>query len=452
MRRAFLTLMSALFALATGAMAQPPATTGDRAKAADILTMKDRATLRDTWLEERLDSLIPTLMDEADIDMWVLIAREYNEDPVVKTMLPAKWLNARRRTILIFTRTEGGAERLAVARYPVGTLFPSAWDPEAQPDQWKRLAELIAERNPEKIAINTSSLFGLADGMAHQQHAEFMEALPRRLRKRVVSGEKLAIGWLQTRTEAEMEVFPGIVRIAHNIIDEAFSRAVITPGVTSTEDVEWWMRDQLTSLGLSTWFHPSISVQRAEKSVDPRWPAALPSDQIIRPGDLIHVDFGISYLGLNTDTQQHAYVLREGETEAPKGLSDGIAAVNRASDHLTKCFETGLSSNQILGCAIDAATGDGLRPTFYSHGIGYHGHGAGSGIGWWDNQSTEHPSGFLPLRPMTAWSIELNTKEVVPEWGGQDVVFKAEEDAFFDGKTVTYMDGRQTRLHLIPSE
>lgn len=439
------------FLLIASANAQP-ATTGERADRAPILTMKDRAEVRDGWLEERLDKLMPALMDEAGIDLWVLIAREYNEDPVVKTMLPAKWLNARRRTIMVFARNEEGVERLAVARYPVGTIFPSAWQPEQEPDQWARLVEIIGERDPETIAVNTSSLFGLADGLAHQQHKEFMQALPRRLRKRVVSGEQLAINWLQTRIDAEMEVFPGIVRIAHDIIDEAFSLAVITPGVTTTEDVEWWMRDQLTSLGLGTWFHPSVSIQRAEKAEDPAWPAALSSAQVIRPGDLLHVDFGVTYLGLNTDTQQHAYVLRPGETDAPEGLRDGIAAVNRATDHLMSCFETGKTSNEILGCARDKATAEGLRPSYYSHGIGYHGHGAGSGIGWWDDQSTDHPSGFVPLRPMTAWSIELNTTEAVPEWGGQDVVFKAEEDAFFDGRSVAFMDGRQTRLHLIPSE
>ncbi|MEM1381502.1 MAG: M24 family metallopeptidase [Pseudomonadota bacterium] len=414
--------------------------------------MKERAAVRDAWLEERLDNLMPQLMDEAEIDLWVLIAREYNEDPVVKTMLPATWLNARRRTILLFARTETGVARYAVARYPVGTLFPSAWDPETQPDQWARLAELIAEHDPAKIAINTSSLFGLADGMAYRQHKEFMAALPRRYRRRVVSGERLAINWLQTRSASEMAVFPGIVRIAHDIIETAFSRQVITPGETTTEDVEWWMRDRLTALGLGTWFHPSVSVQRQELGVADNWPATLGEEQVIRPGDLVHVDFGVTYLGMNTDTQQHAYILTPGETDAPQGLKTGIAAMNRATDHLTSCFEVGVSSNAVLGCALDAARADGLRPTYYSHGIGYHGHGAGSGIGWWDDQSTEHPSGFLPLRPMTAWAIELNNVASVPEWGGQDVVFKAEEDAFFDGTSVRYMDGRQTRLHLIPSQ
>lgn len=434
------------------AMAASPATTGDRAERAEILSQRQRAVVRDAWLEERLDQLLPQIMREAGIDMWVIIARENNEDPVAKTMLPAKWMGARRRTILVFADNGDSVSRYAVARYPVGTMFPSAWNPEEQPDQWARLVELIEEADPQSIALNTSSMFRLADGLTQQQYTEFMAALPRRYRRRVVSGEQLATDWLQTRIPAEINVFSGIVRIAHDVISEAFSRAVVTPGETTTEDVEWWMHDKLTALGLSTWFHPSVSIQRPTASDSGKWPARLKTEDTIVPGDLLHVDFGITYLGLNTDTQQHAYVLRPGETEAPQGLVNGIAAANRATDHLTSSFRTGLSSNQILGLAREAAIADGLRPSFYSHGIGYHGHGAGSGIGWWDNQSTEHPMGHLPLRAMTAWAIELNTTEPVPEWGGQDVVFKVEEDAFFDGNTVTFMDGRQTNLYLIQSD
>ncbi|GGY51947.1 M24 family metallopeptidase [Parvularcula lutaonensis] len=428
------------------------ATTGERAERMPILTERDRAALEDAWLESRLDHLVPSLMREYGIDMWVLVAREYDEDPVVETMLPATWLSARRRTVLVFSDNGETVERFAVARYPVGTLFSSAWNPEEQPDQWQRLADLIVEADPETIAVNTSSLHSLADGIAHTQYEELSKALPRRYRRRMVSAEDLALGWLETRSAAEMEVYPGIVRIAHDIIDEAFSSAVITPGVTTPDDVRWWMRDKVTELGMEVWFHPSVQIQRTDQYTPTDSGQTLPNGDVIRPGDLLWVDFGITYLGLNTDTQQHAYVLRPGETEAPEGLRAGLAALNRTTDHLTKAFRTGLTSNEILALARNAAIADGLRPSYYSHGIGYHGHGGGSPIGWWDDQSTDHPMGQRPLRPHTAWSIELNTTVSVPEWGGQDVEFRAEEDAYFDGERVRYLDGRQTRLHLIPSE
>ena len=436
-----------------GAGLAEPATTGERAERAEILPMRERAELRDRWLESRLDRLVPQLLSETGTDMWVLVAREYNEDPVVETMLPATWINARRRTILVFARdTDGSVRRYAVARYPVGTLFPSAWNPEEQPDQWQRLVEIIRRHDPETIAINVSPLFALADGLSHQQHEDFMDALPRKYRRRIVSGEPLAIGWLSTRSGAEMELYPGIVRIAHDIIDEAFSRAVITPGETTTDDVRWWMRDRVNELGMTVWFHPSVTIQQPARERSSPADEATDPAQVIQPGDLLWVDFGITYLGLNTDTQQHAYVLKPGESEAPGGLRDGLAALNRSTDILMDAFKEGRRSNEILDIARQSATAEGLRPSYYSHGIGYHGHGAGSPIGWWDDQGTDHPKGYLPLRADTAWSIELNTTFSVPEWGGQDVVFRAEEDAFFDGEAVRFMDGRQTRFHLIPSE
>lgn len=411
--------------------------------------MRERAEIRDGLLRDRLDNLVPEIMRARGIDFWVLIAREYNEDPVVETMLPATWISARRRTILVFADDGENVSRYAVARYPVADLFPSAWNPERDPDQWARLADIVEEHDPKRIGINVSSLEGLADGLSYTQHKEFMEALPRRYRRRVASAEALALDWLETRSPAEMDIYPGIVRIAHDIIAEAFSNEVIEPGITTADDVRWWMQDRVVELGMKVWFHPSVSIQRTDRYTPTAANQSLASDQVIRPGDLLWVDFGITYLGLNTDTQQHAYVLRPGETEAPQGLRDGLAALNRTTDHLTDAFEVGRTSNEILGIARSNAIDDGLVPSYYSHGIGYHGHGGGSPIGWWDDQSTDHPQGQRPLRANTAWSIELNSTVVVPEWGDQPIEFRAEEDAFFDGEKVRYMDGRQTRFHLI---
>ena len=102
-----------------------------------ILSLKDRAALQDGWLKQRLDTVIPGLMRKHGIDMWVLVAREYLEDPVVATMLDAESFSARRRTILVFYDPGEGKpiERLTVSRYGLGGLFTPAWNPEKQPDQ-----------------------------------------------------------------------------------------------------------------------------------------------------------------------------------------------------------------------------------------------------------------------------------------------------------------------------
>ena len=409
-----------------------------------LLTLRQQAALRDAWLAQRLETLVPALMREQGVDMWVLIAREYVEDPVVATMLDARSMHARRRTILVFFDPGEGkpVERLTVSRYGLAGLFTPVWQPETEPDQWQRLAQVVAERNPQKIALDISAQTALADGLTHSQYVDLIEALPEELRSRIVPAGPLAIGWLESRIPAELEVYPSIVRTAHAIIAEALSDAVITPGTTSAEDVQWWMREKISALGLDTWFHPSIAIFRMGLS------SGLTGDAVIEPGDMLWTDFGITYLGLNTDTQQLAYVLKPGESDAPEGLKAGLAAANAVQDALTSEFRVGRTGNDILAAARARAISAGYQPSIYSHPIGFHGHGAGPAIGFWDNQEAS-PAGDYLVRAGTAWSIELAVTNNVPEWGDQAVQFRTEEDMVFDGEQVSYLDGRQSEFHLI---
>ena len=425
---------------------------GPPAEMPTILPLRERAALRLAWLEERLDTVVPALMRREGVDVWILIAREYNEDPVVETMLPPTWLAARRRTILVFHDGggEGGVDRFAVARYSIGDLFRSAWDKERQPDQWARLAELIRERDPRAIAVNVSPTFALADGLTASEHDALVGALGPELSKRIVPGESLAIGWLETRIPAELEVYPSICRIAHAILREGLSPRAIQPGHTTTEDLEWWFRERVVALGLDTWFHPSVSVQRIEAEERSGSFASREGVRTIRRGDLVHVDFGITYLGLNTDTQQHAYVLRAGETEAPGGLRDGMRAAKRVQDILMSAFVAGRTGNEILAAALEQASREGIEATIYTHPLGFHGHGAGPTVGLWDQQEGVPGKGDYPLHPSTAHSIELNAALEVPEWADKRVRFMLEEDAWFDGRDTRFLDGRQEELYLIP--
>ncbi|PSJ39480.1 M24 family metallopeptidase [Allosphingosinicella deserti] len=409
-----------------------------------IMSLRAQAQLRNAWLAERLDTIVPALMREQGIDMWVLVAREYLEDPVMATMLDAESMHARRRTILVFHDPGAGrkVERLTVSRYGMGGLFQPAWRPEAEPDQFRRLSAIIAEKKPRKIALDISSESAFADGLTKSQHDALIAALPTDYAERVVSGEELAIGWLEARIPAEMKVYPEIVRTAHAIIAEGFSGKVIKPGRTTAADVVWWFRERIAALKLSTWFQPSVSIFRQGSAEE------LSGDTVIRSGDMLWTDFGIMHLGLATDTQHLGYVLRPGESDAPAGLRAGLANANRVQDALASSFETGLSGNQMLERARAKAIAAGLRPSIYSHPIGFHGHGAGAAIGFWDDQNPS-PRGARQLRPNTAWSIELSHTQKVPEWGGQELPFRLEEDAFFDGVTLRYLDGRQKSFHLI---
>lgn len=412
-----------------------------------ILPMRDRAALIDRILSRRLETIIPRIMRETGITMWIVAAREYFEDPVIATMLDAESMHARRRTILVFHDPGEGqpVERLTVSRYGMGDLFHPSWDPAQQPDQWQALAEIIADRDPSAIAINTSDRTAFGDGMTYSQYNALMAALPETYRQRVVSGETLSLRWLESRTDDELAIYPGIVRLAHALIGEAFSRKVITPGETTTNDVVWWYRQKLAELGLDTWFQPSVGIQRHGAK------GMLEGEVVIEPGDLLWTDFGITYLRLNTDTQHLAYVLKPDETTAPDGLAKGLAASNRVQDILRASFETGLSGNEVLALARQQALAEGLNPSIYSHPLGFHGHGAGTAIGFWDNQEGD-PRGNYRIRPDTTWSIELTSLKAVPEWDNQIVDFRTEEDAFFDGSAVRFLNGRQTKLTLIPSQ
>jgi len=429
--------------------AEPPVLPLSEAEQADpgtpeALTLRDRAKVIDAILADRLETVVPKLMREQGVDMWVLVAREYMEDPVVATMLDAESLRARRRTILVFSDPGGGKpiERLTVSRYGLAGLFKPVWNPDQQPDQWKALADAIAARNPKKIALNTSSLTAFGDGLTHSQHEDLVAALAPAYRTRIVSGQELSVGWLETRTPLEMKYYPGIVRLAHQVLAEGFSSKVIKPGVTTTDDVVWWWRERLARLGIDTWFHPSVGVTRQGVK------GLLEGDTVIQKGDLIWCDFGITYLRLNTDTQHLAYVLKDGETDAPAGLKAGLAAANKIQDAVRAAYAVGRTGNQALKIAREASIAQGLKPSIYSHPLGYHGHGAGPAIGMWDDQ-TGVPHGEQKIHADTGWSIELSAFAPVPEWGGQEVQFRTEEDAFYDGKTVRFLDGRQTALTLI---
>lgn len=419
---------------------------------AQVLSERERAVVVDDILEDRFNVLLPKLMDRTDIDMWVLISREYNEDPVLKTMLPATWLNARRRTILVFYRDQekNSIEKLAVARYNIGKSITSAWDKEKEPDQWKALTKIIEARNPKKIGLNYSDNFGLADGVVKTDYNEFIEALTPSYVSRIVSAEKLAIGWIETRTPKEMEYFEKLVDITHDIIKDAFSSKVITPGTTTTDDVVWYLRQRVTDMGLETWFHPTVDIQRSNEKLASHIESFSnrPEGKVIQKGDLLHCDFGITYLRLNTDCQQHAYVLKDGETQAPQFLVDAFADGNRVQDILTTNFTTGKTGNQILLKALKEGREEKLVPSIYTHPLGLYGHSAGPTIGMWDSQGGVSGTGDYPLYENTAYAIELNTTVTIVEWE-KDIRIMLEEAGFWGENGFSYVSGRQEDLILI---
>jgi Xaa-Pro aminopeptidase len=412
------------------------------------LPLRAQATVRNDWLRQRLDTVLPALMAREGFDMWIIAAREYNEDPVIMTLLPEPSMAARRRTILVFSRKpDGSVERITLDRYGFGDFYTRGWDPDTE-DQDACLARVVRERDPQTIGMDMSLTFAFGDGLTHTEYTRIAAALGKQYLARVKSAERLCVGWLETRIAAELEVYPSIVALGHTIIAEAFSSRTIVPGSTTTEDVVWWMRQTMHDAGLRAWFQPSITIQGA----DERWDSIQRTDDrriLIQHGDLLHCDMGFYYLGLATDQQQNAYVLKPGEEDAPEGLTAALAAGNKLQDILCRELTVGRTGNDVLRVALADARDAGLTPSIYTHPLGYHGHAAGPTIGLWDRQDGVPGNGDYPVFDHTCYSIELNVRHPVPEWDGQEVRIALEEDVILAGGKVSWLSGRQTALHVI---
>ncbi|MBA2555560.1 MAG: M24 family metallopeptidase [Geodermatophilaceae bacterium] len=407
------------------------------------LPLRAQADLLDSWLQQRLDTVLPALLDRAGLDTWIVVAREYHEDPVLRALLPGSWLSARRRTILVFHRIPSGVACLAVAPYPVGTAYEPVWDPQEEP-QWAALHRTVAAHDPNRIGINVSATFALADGMSSTEHRLTLEAL-REYADRVVPAEAVAIGLLETRLPAEIETAHELNALAHQVIAAAFSPDVVVPGHTTGLDVAWWIQQRFHDIGVPPWFLSTVDIQRRGAEL-----GDVPDDAVIERGDLLHCDVGLTSARLHTDTQQNAYVLEAGESAAPAGLVAALAVGNRMQDLAVAEFARGGTGNEILGRARAAAADAGIDAAVYSHPVGLHGHAAGPTIGMWDNQVSVPGSGDYPLYDDTIYALELCTYSPIPEWNDQRVRMALEQGIAVTEGRVDYLDRRQQELHLIP--
>lgn len=415
-----------------------------------ILPLRAQADVRNGWLQQRLAEFLPVLMAREGFDMWIIAAREYNEDPVIMTLLPEPAMAARRRTILLFTRqADGTVEQLTLDRYGHGDYYAKGWDPD-QEDQFACLGRLVRERDPQVIGLNVAHDFPFGDGLTQSEYQKIAAALGEHYMARTRSAERLCVGWLEHRIGPELTVYPGLATIAHALIAEAFSSRTIQPGITTTADVVWWFRQKMQDLGLRAWFQPSVEIQAPGVSFDgPAGGGSRTRRTLILPGDLLHCDVGFLYLGLATDHQQNAYVLKPGEAEAPAGLLKLLADGNRLQDLHLAAMQVERTGNEVLQRVLQQARDEGIEPQVYSHPLGYHGHAAGPTIGLWDQQGGVLGRGDYPVFDNTCYSIELNAQKAVPEWDNQVVRMALEEDAMLVDGQMHWLDGRQTTLHLI---
>jgi hypothetical protein len=442
----------AMLMLASSAAPPPQEPVAPRIR--PLPTLREQAREQQAWLGKRLSDVLPKVMREHGVEMWILSMREYAEDPVFFSLASPTTFAARRRTIYVFhdVRDHGpakGVERLALGGGDQGGLYEIYRDPNPRvsgaelvdDDQWRLLRQLVDKADPKSIALDIDPVNAFADGLHAGEREALEKALGPKLLKRVVREPRLAVEYIGTRIPEMLPRYRELQETVHALIATAFSSEVIHPGDTSTEDVEWWLRQRVQELGMTVWFQPDV--ERATAGVD--W-----SKGVIQRGDALRVDFGVIAMSLHTDTQHLGYVLRPGETGPPPGLLACLATTNRLQDLLLAEMKPGRSGNAALKSARAGMSRQGIDGTIYSHPIGDHGHGAGPLIGLWDRQEGVPVRGDLAIRPGTWFSIELQTTSPIPEWKGQRLTCRQEEEAYLDeAGDRRWVYRRQERFHLV---
>lgn len=432
-------------------------------------TLREQAQLQQQWLEQRLKTVLPGLMRQHGIDMWVIPMREYNEDPTFSSLVSPTTFAARRRTIYVFFdkcaasgRVDPGdgscVERIALGGTSQGGLYEAVRSTRAvdaavggrQAElwgdaQWQVLKDVIAQRNPSVIGVNISRVFAFTDGLTAGELEGMSEALGATWTSKFKRAEALPLEFIAARIPEEEAFYGKLQALVWRLIGEMYSSATIKPGVTRTSDLVWWWRQRVNDLGLGTWFQPSIDVQRRGVTAE-----QLGDDPIIQKGDVLHCDVGITALRLNTDTQHMAYVLLDGETDVPAGLKLAMKNANRLQDILFEEVRPGRTGNEILAATLAKMKAERLNGTMYSHPIGMHGHGAGPLIGLWDYQEGVPGRGDAKVIPNMWYSAELQVTTPVPEWNNQPVRVAQEEDFIIgaDGKP-RWAIRRQSEYHVV---
>ncbi len=418
-----------------------------------VMNMRDRVATVNKIVGMRFDRLLPQAMRETGFDMWVILCNEDNLDPVFRTMIPYNTWNPITQILVLYDPGSGqSVERLNISRTNLRGLFQdawnySAWDNEKKESQWDCLGRIVRERNPKVIGIDEGEIQWAAGGLTVALKNALVQAVGPQYASRLKSAEPLATRWLETLLPEELDVYGQVVAIAHEIVAETMSNAAITPGVTTIEDMNYYYWQKTVDRGLDLAFMPSCTIRGRSPQDIEKWGKG---DTTIRRGDLLHCDVGIQYLRYHSDHQEWAYVLRLGETDVPESFKKAMAEANRLQDSYMAEFKAGLSGDQILANILASARAKGIsKPRVYSHSIGYYLHEPGPLIGLPWEQAHNPGRGDVRLVDNSCFTAELSVDVPIPEWGGRELRMALEQDVVFTAGLARFVDGRQTRFHLV---
>jgi Xaa-Pro aminopeptidase len=450
MRAVLLTFVVSSLALPAAA-AEPPAGVPSACEMAPTLLPRSKQMEeRDRWLEKRHLMLLG-MMRRHDLDWWVVVNEEFHDDPLTPHVAPARPYAGNRDIFVFIDADEEGLRKVAVNGYAeesVARFFESASEPRRPAGA---LRELYAEHSPARIGLSIGGRRGITRGLTHSSYELLSRALGPEGTRRFVSAEGLIEEYLDTRIPEEFAHFETLVRLTEVLARRALSNEAITSGVTTVGDLRRFLFDALWAHGVGTWFQPDLRVQRAGKSgpTSRGFLAVAPESTVIRRGDLVHLDFGISYMGLDSDWQKMAYVLKEGETDAPAGLKRGLANTHALQDALMlRAARPGRPAAEVYEQVMAEMKEKGIEAMVYSHPLGNHGHALGPSIDF--RSSLGNPDGRARhLRPSSWISIELNTAIAVPEWDDQEVFIMQEDPAHLTDEGYRFFRPRQETFYLI---
>jgi Xaa-Pro aminopeptidase len=412
-----------------------------------LLSQREQLQVRSEWLKKRFDQMLLPMMRRHKIAMWIVVNEEFNSDPVTEYITPPIPIVGS-RDFFIFVDTGERLEKIAIVRYDEEQLKKYYKVINVSRDKLaETLRAVVAEYNPPTIALNMGGTRGQQNGLSHASYKMLAETLGAENEKKFVSAANFLTEFFDTRLPEELEHYRTAVLVTDILTRRALSNEVITPGKTTVGDVRWWLIQQVKDLGLSIWFQPDLRVQRQAKAneTSQQFLSVASESVVLQRGDLIHVDFGLSYMGFSTDWQKHAYILREGERDVPEGLKKAMKNTNRLQDAIFEVARAGMSGYEVYERAMEKMKAEKIEAMIYSHPIGTHGHGLGASIDF----RKAIGGGEERLRLGSYTSIELNTTTPVPEWNNQKVTIMAEDDAVMTEKGYEFIRPRQTAIYLI---
>jgi Xaa-Pro aminopeptidase len=414
-----------------------------------LLSLREQADVREDWLRKRLGTMLLPMMKRHGIEMWIVVNEEFHNDPVTPHIVPPIPIVGR-RDLFVFIDRGQRIERVALLRYSEERLKNHYRMLLPARDKFgEELKKLVDGHNSKTIALNIGGMRGQQSGLTYDGYRFLADALGPENEKKFVSAANFLTEFFDTRLPEELEHYRTAVLATDVITRRAFSNEVITPGKTTVGDVRWWMLQQLNDLGVDTWFQPDLRIQRqaVETGTTSQFLSTADEKVVFMPGDLLHVDFGLNYMGLSTDWQKHAYILKPGETDAPAGMKTALKNTNRLQDIIFAIARPGMTGSEVYEKTMAECKKQGIDAMIYSHPLGAHGHGLGPSI---DFRGLVGGGGNKIING-SYMSIELNTSTNVPEWGGQRVTIMAEDDAYMTDSGYKFFRPRQTEFYLIRS-